>query len=106
MELDRCVSAINTLIIVNAMKLEQIERVMPALNYSEQRINTPIVNIITIFMQTAGSNATRVLVELLNFGLAGPASIPVSCSIDTDVAKHLPWRSTILATSHYTMTLV
>jgi len=44
---------------------------MPAFNYSEQRVNTPIANMTTIFMQTAGSNATVGLVELLDFVLVG-----------------------------------
>jgi len=38
----------------------------------------------TVFMHTAGSNTTGALVELLDFGLAGPANVPIPCSISTD----------------------
>jgi len=65
-------------------RLRLIVKVLPAFNDSEQRINTPVANITTIFMPTISSNATGALVELLDFGLAGPGSIPVICSIETD----------------------
>jgi len=61
-------------------------RVSPAFNDSEQGLNTPIANMTTVFMQIAGSNATGALVELLDFGLAGPQSMVVDCLIETNAA--------------------
>jgi len=79
-----------------ANRLRLTVRVSPAFNSSEQRINTPIANITTVFMRTAGSNTIGALVELLDFGLAGPGSIPVICSIETDAAD-----STFAVTFNY-----
>jgi len=58
--------------------------VMPSFNISEQRMNTPIANVTTLFLPSAYPNQSSAFVQLLNFGLTGTHRIPILCSIEAN----------------------
>jgi len=56
--------------------------VAPSFNVSEQRINTPVANVTTLFLHSFHPNQSSAFVELLNFGLVGTHATPVLCSVE------------------------